>query len=89
MWGILGVLVWTVCVSSCLRMVLMRFNFSRIVSLRWGGMQPLIVSDKFPAAAMTLLSGVMSGLVIYLCLWNTAAKISVALVSFIHIIHEW
>ena len=63
-------------------------NFSRIVSLRWGIIRPLRVSDNFPAADMTLSPGVMSGLVIYLCLWNTVADIRVALVSFIHIIHE-
>ena len=58
-------------------------------SLRWGGMQPLRVSANFPAAAMTLSLGVMSSLVIYLCFWNTVVEIRVALVFFIHIIHEW
>ena len=52
-------------------------------------MQYLRVSSKFPSTDMTLSSGVMSGLVIYLCLWNTVDEICVALVSFIHIIHEW
>ena len=51
-------------------------------------MQPLRVYENFQAAAMTLSSDVMSKLVIYLCLWNTVAEICVALVSFIHIIHE-
>ena len=55
----------------------------------WDGIQPLSSSDKIPVAAMTRSSGVMSGLVMYLCLWNTVAYILVALVSFIHIIHEW
>ena len=66
----------------------MRSNCSRIVSLGWGGMQPLIVPSNLPAAAMTQSSGVISRLVMYLCLWKTMAKIRVALVSFIHIIHE-
>ena len=51
-------------------------------------MQPLRVSANLPAAAMTRFLGVMSGLVVYLCLWNTVAKICLALVYFIHIIHE-
>ena len=66
----------------------MRYNCSRIVSLRWVSMRPLRVSAKLTAAAMTLSSGVIYGLVMYLCLWNTVDKICVALVSFIHIIHE-
>ena len=59
-----------------------------VFSLRWGDMQPLRVSTNFPATAMTLSSVVMSGLVIYLCLWNTVAEIRVALLFSIHIIHE-
>ena len=56
--------------------------------MRWGGMRPLRVSSNFPAAAMTLYLGVISGLAIYLCLWNTVAEIRLALVSFIHFIHD-
>ena len=51
-------------------------------------MRPLRVSANLSAAAMTLYSGVMIDLVIYLCLWNTVAEIRVALVSFINIIYE-
>ena len=51
-------------------------------------MHPLSLSANFPAAAMTWSSGVMSVLVVYLCLWNTVDEIRVALVSFIHIIHD-
>ena len=50
-------------------------------------MLPLIVSANLPDADMTLSSGLISGLGVYLCLWNTVAKICVAMVSFIHIIH--
>ena len=51
-------------------------------------MRPLRVSANLSAADMTRSLGVVSGLVIYLCLWNTVAEIPVVLVSFIHIIHE-
>ena len=51
-------------------------------------MQSLRASANLPVADMTRSSGVMSGLVIYLCSWNNVAEIRVALVSFIHIIHE-
>ena len=57
-------------------------------SLRWGGMRPLKVSSNFMDADTTLYLGVMSRLVIYLCLCNTMVEICVALVSFIHIIQE-
>ena len=53
-----------------------------------GGMRTLRLYDNLTAAAMTLSLGVMSGFMIYLCLWNNVAKICVALVYFIHIIHE-
>ena len=56
--------------------------------LKGGGMQPLRAPANLPVAAMTWSSGVMSRLVMHLCLWNTVAKIRVTLVSFIHIIHE-
>ena len=56
--------------------------------MRWGGMQPLILSANLPAVAMTWSYGVIYGLVVYLCLWNTVAKICVAPVSFIDIIHD-
>ena len=51
-------------------------------------MRPLGVSANLPTAAMNLSLGGMYGLVVYLFLWNTVADICVALVSFIHIIHE-
>ena len=66
----------------------MRSNFLRVVSLRSGDMQPLSLSANFPAAAMTRSSGMMSGLVMYLFLRNTVSNIRVALVYFIHIIHD-
>ena len=66
----------------------MRSNCSRVVSMRWGNMQPLRASANLLVAAMTRSSSVMSRLVIYLCLRNTVAEIRVDLVSFIHIIHE-
>ena len=51
-------------------------------------MRPLRVSTNLLAIDMILSMGVMSELVMYLCLWITVANICVALVSFIHIIHE-
>ena len=66
----------------------MRSNCSRFFSLRWGVMRTLRFSANFPAAGMTLSLDVMSGLVIYFCLWNTMPKICVDPVSFVHIIHE-
>ena len=69
-------------------MVPMRSNLLRYISLWWVDMQLLIVSVNLRAAAMTLSSGVMSRLVIYLYLWNTVAKLFVALVSFVHIIYK-
>ena len=51
-------------------------------------MLPLRVSANVPAADMNIYSGVMSGLVIYLCLWKSVSYICVALVSSIQNIHE-
>ena len=51
-------------------------------------MRPLRSSANFPSDSMTWSSGVISGLVMYLCLWNTVADICVALVPFIHVIHD-
>ena len=66
----------------------MRFNWSRDIFLSWSDMQPLISSANLPAAAMTWSSGVISGLVVCLCLWENVAKICIALVYSIHIIHD-
>ena len=51
-------------------------------------MQHLRSSANFTAAEITWSSGMTPGLVMYLCLWKRLAKIIVALVSFIHIIHD-
>ena len=66
----------------------MRSDCSRVVSLRWVGMRPLSSYTNLPDSAMTWSLGVMSRLVMYLCLCHTVTNICVALVSFIHIIHE-
>ena len=66
----------------------MRSNYSMVVLLRWGDMQTLRASDNFLTDAMNRSFCVMYGLVMYLCLWNNVADIRVAMVSFIHIIHD-
>ena len=57
--------------------------------MMWGVMRPLSPSSNLSAAEITQYLGVTSGLMMYLCLWNTVAKMRVSLVSFIHMNHDW
>ena len=59
---------------------------SRVVSLRCSSGFLFSSCDILSIAAMTRSSSVTSGLVIYLCLWNTVPEICVIFISFIHII---
>ena len=77
------------CIQPCFRMVPIRSNCYRVVSLRWCVMRTLRSSSKLSAATMTRSSVVIPGLVMYFYLWKTVAKILVDLVSFIYITHDW
>ena len=63
-WGI-GNVVGGALISGirCLRMVLRRSRWSRLVALIWCGMQPLILSANFLAATITRSEGVIAGFV--------------------------
>ena len=67
-----------------------RVSWSNVVSLIWLlHALPRIYWDSLPIAVMTRSSGVTSGFVMYLCLWNTFPDTLVAIVFVIHISQAW
>ena len=75
-----------ICGMRCLRIESRRLRRSRLVVLRWYGMQLLILLAKVLAVAMTWSEGVIVEFVRYLYLLITVAEMHVACVSFIHMV---
>ena len=59
---------------------------SSVVLLRCSGIFPFSSCDSLFIAAMTRSSGVTSGLMMYLCLWNTVPETRVVFIYFVHMI---
>ena len=67
-WGIGNIVGGaSICSMYSLRMLPRRLRWSRLVALRWCGMQTLISLANFLSAAMTQSEGVTAGFVRYLC----------------------
>ena len=73
----------------CFRMLPSVVSCSSVVLLRCSGRFSFSSWDILSISAMTRSSGVTSGLVMYLCLWNTVPEIRLVLFSLICMIQVW